>query len=255
MHSFDRWPYSNRLRHMYAGEKMLFAAALLAISLTFGSIWLGLIIFVLFAFVTVHVAAIPQRVFFDVCMAPISFLIISTATLLLTIAPTTSDLNGLSIGPYVIGITPGALVNVMGLFGRSLGGISALAFLMLTTPLDEMIQVIYQIGIPSYVAEVMIVMYRFIFVLADTANQIRQAQDARLGYCSLRRGYESLGSLAAMLFINAFRRGQRLQTALDARGYTGELHMLDDMPLVSTTRLAAIVVMSVMLTLLGVAIR
>ena len=255
MHSLDHWVYSNRLRHIHPGEKMLLAALLLAVSISFGSIWLGLVILALMALLTVRVASIPPRVLGAVCLAPLTFLVLSSVTLLLSIAPASSGMTGLTIGSYVIGTTPAALARTGELFGRALGGTSVLAFLTLTTPLDEMIGVLRRVGVPSYIAEVMTVMYRFIFVLAETASQVRLAQDARLGYSSLRRGYASVGTLAAMLFIHSYRRGQRLQMALEARGYDGELRMPDDLPALSKTRLVAILATALALGAIGLGLR
>ena len=65
--------------------------------------------------------------------------------------------------------------------------------------------------------------YRFIFVLTETASRIRLAQESRLGYQGLRRSLSSLGTLASMVFLRAWRKADRVYTALESRGYSGSL--------------------------------
>jgi len=72
----------------------------------------------------------------------------------------------------------------------------------------------------------MTILYRFIFVLLETAGTIYTAQESRLGYGSRRATLRSASLLGSQLFINAFQRSRRLQIALDSRGYTGTLRVL-----------------------------
>ena len=65
--------------------------------------------------------------------------------------------------------------------------------------------------------------YRFIFVLTETASRIRLAQESRLGYQGLRRSLSSLGTLASIVFLRAWRKADRVYTALESRGYSGSL--------------------------------
>jgi len=55
---------------------------------------------------------------------------------------------------------------------------------------------------------------------------MRTAQESRLGYVNSRRGLASAGILASQLFVDSYRRSRRLQTALESRGYDGELRVL-----------------------------
>lgn len=75
---------------------------------------------------------------------------------------------------------------------------------------------------PHLMVELMELIYRFIFVLTETASRIRLAQESRLGY-QLRRSLSSLGTLASMVFLRAWRKADRVYTALESRGYSGSL--------------------------------
>ena len=77
--------------------------------------------------------------------------------------------------------------------------------------------------VPHLLVELMELIYRFIFVLTETASRIRLAQESRLGYQGVRRSLSSLGTLASMVFLRAWRKADRVYTALESRGYSGSL--------------------------------
>jgi len=109
---------------------------------------------------------------------------------------------------------------------RALGGAAAMNFLAMTTPVVDLVDLLRRLHVPAWLVDLIVAMYRFIFVLLDALERMITAQDSRLGYCSVRRGMASVGILAAGLFVNAIQRTRRLQTSLDARGYDGELRVL-----------------------------
>ena len=83
-----------------------------------------------------------------------------------------------------------------------------------------------RLGVPRPVRELILLIYRLIFVFLERAAVGRQAQVARLGYDGPRRSIRSLGWLAGSLFQRSLDRGRRLETGLAARGFTGDLPQL-----------------------------
>ncbi len=75
-----------------------------------------------------------------------------------------------------------------------------------------------------------LLIYRFVFLLTDTAETMNAAQAARLGHISYRRHMKSLGLLIANLMPRAFARAQALEIGLAARGWHGELRVLSSGP-------------------------
>ena len=79
---------------------------------------------------------------------------------------------------------------------------------------------------PKLLVELMELIYRFIFVLAETASNIRLAQESRLGYQGFRPVGELPGHPGLHGVLRAWRKGQSIYTALESRGYTGSLTTL-----------------------------
>jgi cobalt/nickel transport system permease protein len=83
-----------------------------------------------------------------------------------------------------------------------------------------------RLGVPAEIAEMALLMYRFLFLLTDTAESMNAAQTARLGHVTYARHMKSLSLLIANLMPRAFARARSLEVGLAARGWRGELRVL-----------------------------
>lgn len=79
---------------------------------------------------------------------------------------------------------------------------------------------------PRGLVEVSMFAWRSLFMLYDDASVVYTAQKNRLGYCGLRRGLRSFGTMAGMLTIRAFDGSHAMTTAMTQRGYDGTLPLL-----------------------------
>ncbi len=52
------------------------------------------------------------------------------------------------------------------------------------------------------------------------------AQEVRLGFNGWRQSMQSVGDIAANLFIEAFRKSQKLETSLEGRLWEGSFRVL-----------------------------
>jgi cobalt/nickel transport system permease protein len=110
---------------------------------------------------------------------------------------------------------------------------------------------LWHIGVPAEIAEMMLLMYRFIFLLTDTAETMNAAQAARLGHITYRGHMKSLSLLIANLMPRAFARAHALEIGLAARGWRGELRVLRPVRRASATGLSIILALEVLVLLFG----
>ena len=227
MINIDSYAYSNHLKKIHPGEKSLFAMITLAVCLTSPTVITPLIVLALMAGGIIFKAGIPARVFLKLLLVPLSFLLLSVLTIAFSISTSSSGfwlaqtMNGLTIG-----IRYPDLITAAQLFLRSLGAVSCLYFLALTTPMTEIITVLHKLKVPVIITELMLLIYRFIFFFMETAITIKRAQSSRLGYISLKISYRSLSRLFSALLGKVFVKSQELYNAMAARCYTGEIKVL-----------------------------
>lgn len=228
MLDIDQYAYSNNLRSIHPVEKAIFAFSTMILCLVANSIITSLAIILLMTGVVIFVAEIPKSFFIKLLLVPISFLLVSTFTIVISI---TKDPGGLlyyvDFFGWKLGIKFENIIIAINLFLKSLGTVSCLYFLALTTPMIEIISVLRKFKVPSIFIELMSLIYRFIFVLLETANLIRTSQLSRLGYSNLKNSFNSLSQLVSNLFIRAYYRAKGLLTTLLARGYDGEIKVLE----------------------------
>lgn len=224
----DQYAYSNRLRFTHPVEKFAFAVITLIICLAASSLITSLVITLLMAGVVVLRAGIPMRFYLKLMSIPMSFLILGVLTIAVSFSRESfSFLWGVKIWGFTLGVTAGGLQTAVNLFWKSLGAISCLYFLSLTTPMVEIISVLKRLKVPGLFIELMSLIYRYIFVLIETADKVYLSQSSRCGYASIKTSYCSLAQLTSNLFAKSYHYSQMLYTTLMARCYRGELNVLE----------------------------
>jgi cobalt/nickel transport system permease protein len=94
-------------------------------------------------------------------------------------------------------------------------------------------------------------MYRFLFLLTDTAEAMNAAQTARLGHVTYGRHMKSLSLLIANLMPRAFARARSLEVGLAARGWRGELRVLSPVRSASALNMGIIVALELLVLAFG----
>ena len=225
----DRWAYQSRLRRVDPLPKLILSLTALVVCLCCGSGAVGLATAAAMGVLITALGGLPPRVYLHFLKIPMAFLAVGCATMLVRSYPAgTPVLAALPVGGRLWGFDGAALAAAAALFFRALGAVGAMYFLALNTPVTDLTMCLGRLHVPRLLVELMELIYRFIFVLSETAGSIRTAQASRLGYQGLRRSLSSMGTMASLVFLRAWRRADRIYAALESRGYTGSLTTLTD---------------------------
>jgi cobalt/nickel transport system permease protein len=212
---------SNRWRQVAPGAKASFALGGLIAAYGAVSPGASAAVAVLLALVTVFGAGVPFGRYCRVATPALLFLLISTFSLAWQL-----DLGKSGIA-LSLQSAPAALEKIAVVISRSLGALAALLFLVLTTPLPDLIVLLRRLRVPETLLELMVLCYRMLFVLSEAVHDTHTAQAARLGYASPRLALRSLGGLAACLTLQVWQRAQDLHLAAQARNHHGPLRFLE----------------------------
>lgn len=194
----DRYAYQSRLRRISPMPKLLLTGSALVLCLLCDSVTVGLVTLLGMWGLVTALGGLSPRVFLRFLCIPMAFLAIGCVTILINSYPQGA--------PVLLAVPVGAMY-----------------FLALNTPVTDVTMALERMHVPHLLVELMELIYRFIFVLTETASRIRLAQESRLGYQGLRRSLSSLGTLASIVFLRAWRKADRVYTALESRGYSGSL--------------------------------
>ncbi|PVX52167.1 cobalt/nickel transport system permease protein [Balneicella halophila] len=107
---------------------------------------------------------------------------------------------------------------------RSFNALLSLYFLIATTTPKEKNLLAIKLHLPQEMVELGILSYRYIQVLQKKKEEIRLAQQLRLGYTSYRKSFRSTALLLSTVFIYSAYAFRLNHQALLTRGYNGQLY-------------------------------
>lgn len=229
MINIDKYAYISRLKKTAPMKKLFFSMMVLGVCLWADSVVVSVLVLLIMAWCTVNKGGTPFNLFIKLMMVPTSFLITGVLTIGINVSGD-KDIFLFSVSAFEthIGVSQSGIQSAAHLFFKALGAVSCLYYLSLSTPMVDLLAALRRLKVPKLMIELMGLIYRFIFVLLETADTMFTAQNSRLGYTSLSSAYRSLAALASTLFIRAYKRSDELYTALEARGYDGELSVLEE---------------------------
>jgi cobalt/nickel transport system permease protein len=225
----DKYAYTSKLKQKDPMCKLVFSIVTLGVCLWADFVVLSVLIVLIMGWYTVRKGGIPLAVFIRLMLLPMTFLVVGVLTIALNISYDRSAfLFYVSAFGTHIGVSIAGMQSAVIVFFKSLGAVSCLYYLSLNTPMVDLLNALARIKIPKLFIELMGLIYRSIFVLLETVDTMITAQKSRVGYSSFSSGYRSLAVLAATLFIRSYKRSNELYTALEARGYEGEINVLGE---------------------------
>ncbi|ENN96836.1 cobalt ABC transporter permease [Methanocaldococcus villosus KIN24-T80] len=224
-YSIDTLAYNNNLKNVNPKLKVLFAILCLITSVISTSIVVPIVIFFVMSYLIIFKAKIPKKIYLYLITPAIGFGIFTLV--FMSIWYGTNEIFSIPIFSFKISFHKYGLNLGLLVFSRMLGGVSSMLFLALTTPMPQLFYVLRDLKFPSVFIEMLMMIYRYIFVLLDEMIRIKFAQETRLGYKDLKTSYRSLGILAAQLFIRAFEKGEKAYLYMLSRCYDGKLRTLE----------------------------
>ena len=178
-------------------------------------------------FLIIFIGKTSYKNVFHLMTVPIVFIIMGAAAIAISIGQNSSDmLFSLHFGNTYFGVSHTSLLSAVRVMIKCFGAVSCMYFLSLTTPMVDLFTLLRKSIIPNFIIEIAELIYRYIFVLFDVSHRIHTAQDARLGYSNLRVSYHSTAQLASNLFIRSFNQAEKTYTAMESRGYDGEINVI-----------------------------
>ena len=212
--------YANRWRRVAPAAKGAFALAGFVAAFAAATPRAAIAVAALICLVTLVGARVAAGRYLRVAAPALVFLAISCLSLAFSV-----NVDTLSSASF--DLAPGGWQQVGEVGARSLGALAALLFLVLTTPLIDLIALLRRLRTPEVLLEIMVLCYRMLFVFSEAVHDTLTAQSARLGYATPRLALRSLGQLTAGLTLQIWSRAHDLHVAAQARNNDGPLRFLE----------------------------
>ncbi|MFP4218905.1 MAG: energy-coupling factor transporter transmembrane component T family protein, partial [Salinarchaeum sp.] len=148
---------------------------------------------------------------------PASFLVPGIAVLLVT----TNGTPLVHVGP--LAVTGAGVDRALRVGVRSIAATAILVYLVVTTPVPQVVGALSRLRIPQPAIEIALLTYRSVQVLLTIAVQRYTAASARLGFTDRRATLRTTTHVGVSLFPVALDRVEKLDAAMRTRGYTGAM--------------------------------
>ncbi len=129
----------------------------------------------------------------------------------------TLDLGFMQLSLYPQGVELAALI-----FVRALAGVVVMLFFATSTPIPHFAQALRSLRVPAYLAELVVLVYRYSFLLLEQLDVMYTAAQCRIGFRGTRNKFRTSGKLAVGLFIRSLDVADRSQNALSCRNFHGD---------------------------------
>jgi cobalt/nickel transport system permease protein len=225
VHYFDCYPIQSRIRKVHPGFKMGWFVLYTILGLSSHSVLFLCIELLVFLAMTVLTVRISLLRLLRLMAIPAGFVLLGSLSVVLELNPVhpVFSLNGsvVTFGVSATGLQQSLLIVL-----RSFASIAVLYALVLNTSISDMIYVLRKLNVPEVLLDIMVLVYRNIFILSDTAQRIYIAQKSRMGHRNLKTSFRSTAQLGGSAFILAGVRAEQLFHSMESRGYTGKIHSL-----------------------------
>ena len=222
----DDYAHSNALRDTSPRLKLLLGLGAILLCVSSATPIAPLFIAATMSLITVGLAKIPGRLYSTLLLIPFSFSLLSAAVVAFMHGGG-DQLFAFNVFGISLGIREEGANLALLLIARTFGGMCSLFFIALTTPMLEIFAILKSLGLPDFLVELSMLMYRYIFVFLDQAAMIHNAQVMRLGDAGVKNALNSFSMLSSVLFLRAWEQGERLIVAMDARCYDGKLDLME----------------------------
>jgi cobalt/nickel transport system permease protein len=107
--------------------------------------------------------------------------------------------------------------------------LTLLLVLLATAPLDATLKAAHALRVPGLLVQLMLLSYRYVFLLADELRRLRIALRVR-GFRGRvnRQSYRTLGHVTGTLLVRGYERAERVGQAMRCRGFDGRFRSLTE---------------------------
>jgi cobalt/nickel transport system permease protein len=137
-------------------------------------------------------------------------------------------------------ITDTGLLRFLSIVTRSYLSVQTAVLMAATTPFPDILWGMRALRVPRVLVSIGSFLYRYLFVLADEAQRMMRAREARSAAPETRAAGPRVGrvggslswrarvtgGMAGTLFLRSYERSERIYAAMVTRGYDGEIRAL-----------------------------
>ena len=218
----DALAYSSRMLHWPPLGKLLLVIAVLIVNIMTDS--------VITAFAVMALGLILMAYSTNMRIPFILGVFIAEAILILIVACGIISINGDPSQPSIwsaqflwldFHMTANSFNEAWLVMIRAIAGITMMMAFATSTPIPHLAQALRQIHVPDEICEIVVLIYRYAFLLLERLDTMWSAASSRLGFSGFKRTMRTTASIAVGIFTSSMNLADKAQVSLECRGYRG----------------------------------
>ncbi|HHW37382.1 MAG TPA: cobalt ECF transporter T component CbiQ [Bacillales bacterium] len=228
----DTISYRSRFRKIPTIYKITFTF-LLCVLIFLSHIPIQMTIFIgVFVFLSCY-EKLPVVMLFKWLFVPSLFLFASMPAVIIHVSrliEMDSDiwLSIIQVDNWQVYISVSGLELAKSIIYRSLSLFICVFALVLTTPFNEILHALHKLRTPQVLLDILVGMYRFIFIFLHYAGELHRVFHSRGGNATWKRTIHSVGLVIVQLFSKTFEKYKRMLLVMESRGFQDQLYYADE---------------------------
>ncbi len=135
---------------------------------------------------------------------------------------------------------------------RGVAGMAVMMGFATSTPIPHLSQALKQIRIPDEITEIVVLIYRYAFLLLERMEAMWNAASSRMGFNGFKRTMSTVASIAVGIFISSTSMSDKAQVALECRNYRGYFPVYNAPPRMGWKWLVGTIALVVVIYVIGI---
>lgn len=251
--AMDFYACQSEIRHWNGCYKVVSAVLVLLLCIILDTHLVSVFIIISVGALNIIGNGIGFRNYLALLRVPIGFLFLASMAVALGISAETAGDWSISLHWFWLYVTKAGLAHALELFLKALAAVSAMYYMALSTPAGELASVLQRMHMPRLLAELMHMIYRFIFILSENHRAMKTAAVSRLGDADFKTSCTAFGQIGGNLLVLSLKKANAYYDAMVSRGYEGEFTFWEEEKPLKKWQILALVCYLAVLILLWMA--
>jgi len=221
----DTAAYRSRMLRWSPLAKLFLVLSLLVLNIASPSIWMsvvsGIIGLTLFLYgSSLRPPAIMMRLFVYAQV----FIIVGA--LIFAVVTPGETVVSVKMFIFTINFTDAGISFALLIYARATAALLLMFSFAVSTPVPHLAAALKRLRLPDVFVEMMVLIYRYTFLLMESAERMRLAAECRFGYSGFGRSIRTTSKLTVGVFIRSLDTAEKGQGTLQCRNYKGEFRSL-----------------------------
>lgn len=225
--SVDAAAYKSPMFHWSPLAKLFLILSLLVLDIASQHIWMSVFACAIGVCLFLYGSSLrPPHVLILLFLYAMSFIVVGAV--IFTIVTPGEAVASVTFLGFTINFTDAGISFALLIFARSTAALFLMFSFAVSTPVPHLANALKKLRLPDVFVEMMVLIYRYTFLLMESAESMHLAAECKFGYNGYKRSLKTTSRLAVGVFIHALDTAEKGQVILQCRNYKGDFMTLSE---------------------------